>query len=187
MTQADNPPFKLNNVNQSNMKIPKKNALKWCWLSVLVIVLDQLSKYLVVKFLIPYQSLSVMPFFNLTLMHNTGAAFSFLSGAGNVSLWIFSIIAIVVSMVLIVWLVRTPVERRWFGCALALVLGGALGNLLDRFVYGYVIDFLDFYYLGWHFAAFNLADSAISIGAVMLFIESFFFKKSALKDDGASS
>jgi signal peptidase II len=159
------------------MQTSKKNALKWCWLSVLVIVLDQLSKYLVVKYLIPYQPVPVLPLFNLTLMHNTGAAFSFLSGTGNLSTWLFSIVAVVVSIVLIVYLGRTPPTRRWLACALALVLGGALGNLLDRFTSGYVIDFLDFYYQHWHFAAFNLADSAISVGAAMLLIEAFFFKK----------
>ncbi|HVV67776.1 MAG TPA: signal peptidase II [Gammaproteobacteria bacterium] len=159
------------------MQTSKKNALKWCWLSVIVIVLDQLSKYWVETHLIPYQPLPVLPFFNLTLMHNTGAAFSFLSRTGNLSTWLFSMVAIVVSIVLIAYLRRIPAARRWMACALALVLGGALGNLLDRFTSGYVIDFLDFYYQHWHFAAFNLADSAITVGAAMLLIEAFFFKR----------
>jgi signal peptidase II len=164
------------------MQNSQKSALKWCWLSVLVIALDQVSKYFVIQYLIPYEPLPVTPFFNLLLVHNPGAAFSFLSTTGNLSLWLFSIIALVVSILLIVWLKRLPATRRWTGCALALILGGALGNLLDRFTYGYVIDFLDFYRDNWHFAAFNLADTSITIGAVMLFVEAFFFRKELLKD-----
>lgn len=159
------------------MEQTQKNALIWCWLSLVIILLDQASKYLIVNHLTTYELLPILPFFNLTLMHNTGAAFSFLSQTGNLSTWIFSIVAIAVGAVLIFSLYRLPRKKSWLACALALILGGALGNLLDRFINGYVVDFLDFYYGNWHFAAFNLADSAITVGGAMLLIDMFFFQK----------
>jgi signal peptidase II len=142
-----------------------------------VILLDQLSKYLTLHFLTPYQPTPVFPFFNLTLVHNTGAAFSFLSHQPVLAFWLFSGIALVMSVILVVWLSRLPASSRWLSCALSLVLGGALGNVIDRFVHGHVIDFLDFYYEASHYPAFNIADSAIFIGAVILLLDAIFKKK----------
>jgi len=156
-----------------------KNNLKWCWLSLLVVLLDQFSKYLVLQFLTLYQSIPTLPFFNLTLMHNTGAAFSFLSQQPALAFWLFTGIALVMSGVIIAWLYRLPADNLWSACALSLVLGGAIGNVIDRLVHGYVIDFLDFYYQSWHFPAFNVADSAISVGAVILLVDAL-FKKSKM-------
>jgi signal peptidase II len=114
----------------------------------------------------------VIPFFNLTLLHNTGAAFSFLSEAGGWQRWFFALVALIISAVILLWLKRLPRDKVWLAVALALVLGGALGNVWDRITLGYVIDFLDIYYQGWHWPAFNIADSAISVGAAMLIIDS---------------
>ncbi|MFT3741847.1 MAG: signal peptidase II [Gammaproteobacteria bacterium] len=155
----------------------KKSCLRWCWLSLVVIVLDQLLKYWAAQQLALYQPKVIWPFFNLTLMHNTGAAFSFLSQQPQLALFLFAGIAIVVSLILVIWLYKTPAKRRWTACAIAFVLGGALGNLIDRGIHGYVIDFIELHYRGWYFPAFNVADTAITIGAVMLLIEAFFVKR----------
>lgn len=150
--------------------------MRWLILSFTVIVLDQLTKYWVIASLIPYQPQAVWPFFNLTLMFNKGSAFGFLSHWDNAASWFFSIIALVVSAIIITWLWKLPAAKRWQACTLALVLGGALSNVIDRIFRGHVIDFLDFYYKNWHFAAFNVADAAISVGAAMWFIQIFFRK-----------
>ncbi len=147
--------------------------LKWLWVSVLVIVLDQLTKLWASHALDYAAPVAVLPYFNLTLMHNTGAAFSFLSEAGGWQRWFFALVALFVSAVILVWLKRLPSGKVWLSVALALVLGGALGNVWDRITLGYVIDFIDLYYQARHWPAFNLADSAISVGAVMLIIDSF--------------
>jgi signal peptidase II len=146
--------------------------LKWLWVSVLVIVLDQLTKLWAVSALDYAEPVAVVPFFNLTLLHNTGAAFSFLSEAGGWQRWFFALVALIISGVILGWLRRLPRDKVWLAIALALVLGGALGNVWDRLTLGYVIDFLDLYYRGWHWPAFNLADSAIFVGAAMLIIDS---------------
>ena len=160
--------------------------LKWLWLSVLVIVLDQLTKYMASTLLTYYKPLAVMPMFNFTLMHNTGAAFSFLNDAGGWQRWFFTIIALGVSIFLTLWLKRLTVQEKLQAIALALILGGAIGNVIDRMWLGYVVDFLDVYYANWHFPAFNIADSAITIGAVLIIYDSFFGaakKASQLKAD----
>jgi len=118
----------------------------------------------------------VLDIFNLVLVHNTGAAFSLLGDAGGMQRWLFSIIAIVAS-VWIVWLLHKHQHQKLFALALSMILGGALGNLIDRIAYGYVLDFLDFHWNTYHFAAFNLADSAITCGAFLLIIEAFMEKK----------
>lgn len=145
---------------------------RWLVVAAIVIVLDQLSKAAISSHFIFGESLAVMPFFNLVLAHNTGAAFSFLSVAGGLQRWLFSLIAVVAS-VWIVWLLRKHQTEKLFSFALAFILGGALGNLIDRVAYGYVVDFLDFYWGSYHFAAFNLADSAITCGAALLIWDSF--------------
>ncbi len=147
------------------------SALPWLWLSLLVIALDQASKIWISQSLELYQSIAVFPSFNLTLLHNPGAAFSFLATAGGWQRWFFSSLAVVISIAIIVWLRRLSAEQKWLAAALALILGGAVGNVVDRLLYGYVIDFLDIYYQGWHWPAFNLADSAITVGAIMLIVD----------------
>lgn len=149
----------------------KNNALPWLWLSGLVIALDFLTKRWAETALNYNDPVAVMPFFNFTLLHNTGAAFSFLAQSGGWQRWLFTVLALLVSMVLVIWLYRLPRCYSWLGSALGLILGGAIGNLADRVRLGYVVDFIDIYYRHWHWPAFNLADSAISIGAVMLIID----------------
>ena len=145
---------------------------RWLGLSALVIILDQLSKAWITSHFGYGETLFVLSVFNLVLVHNTGAAFSFLSDAGGVQRWLFSIIATVAS-VWIVWLLRRHGTQPLFALALSMILGGALGNLIDRFAYGYVVDFLQFHWDEHYFPAFNLADSAITCGAFILIIDSF--------------
>lgn len=147
--------------------------LKWLWLSLVSLLLDQISKIIVDKSMQLHESIAVMPFFNLTYMRNTGAAFSFLSEAGGWQRWLFTLLTIIITTVLVVWLSRLQKHETLLAVALSLILGGAIGNLIDRVLYGYVIDFVDVYYQTWHFATFNIADSAISIGVALMLLESF--------------
>lgn len=147
--------------------------LKWLNLSVLVIILDQLTKWISVSVLDLYETIPVMPFFNFTMAHNYGAAFSFLSSAGGWQRWFFVALAVIVSVALSIWLKKLKPTAKLEAAALALIIGGAVGNVIDRFVHGYVIDFLDLYYGHYHWPAFNIADSAICIGAVLLILDSF--------------
>lgn len=142
--------------------------LKWLWLSLLALVLDQSSKLIVDSSMQLYQSIPILPFFKITYLHNTGAAFSFLSEAGGWQRWFFAGLALVISIIITVWLSRLQKHETLLAIALSLILGGAVGNLIDRLVYGYVIDFLDVYYGTWHWPAFNIADSAICIGAALI-------------------
>ena len=151
--------------------------LRWLWLSLLIIVLDQLSKQLVEASLLVYEIIPLLPFFNLTLAYNEGAAFSFLSDQGGWQRWLFAILAMGVSLVLITWLRRLTVQERLLAAALSLIIGGALGNLIDRLLFGHVIDFLDFYYKSWHWPAFNVADSAIFIGVVLFLLDAVVNKR----------
>ena len=154
--------------------------LPWLWLTVLVFVLDQASKFYFEGALNLYQQIVVIPdLFSWTLAYNTGAAFSFLAGQSGWQRWLFALIAIVVSVVLVVWLKRLKPSETWLAIALALVLGGALGNLVDRVLFGHVIDFILVHWQNrWYFPAFNLADSAITVGAIMLVIDMFISKQS---------
>jgi signal peptidase II len=163
--------------------------LKWLGLSLVVVILDQFTKFLASQYLQLQQPVEIFSWFNLTLVHNTGAAFSFLSHAGGWQRWFFIVLAITVSIIIMVWLLRLPAKQRWLACALALVLGGAIGNVWDRIVFGYVIDFIDvsISFLPWQlfnpWPAFNIADSAISVGAVMLIIDVFLFKDIKQQND----
>ncbi len=148
-----------------------ESAVRWLWLSVVVIVLDQITKYAVSHSLQLYERIELLPVFNLTLAHNTGAAFSFLAGSGGWQRWFFATVAIFVTGMLTHWLRKTPRSDWWMGICLALIIGGALGNLIDRMWHGYVVDFLDFYWGSSHFPAFNVADIAISVGAFMLALD----------------
>ena len=147
-------------------------ALKWLWLSALVIALDLSTKAIASHYLVMHQPLQVFPGFNWTLMHNTGAAFSFLSDESGWQRWFFSIIAVAVSVGITVWMKRLQPHQVWLAVALALILGGALGNVWDRLTLGYVVDFIQVYYDKWAWPAFNIADSAITVGAVLLVIDS---------------
>jgi signal peptidase II len=158
----------------------KSTSLKWLWLSGLVLILDQLTKFYIIETFALYESLHIMPGLNITYVQNTGAAFSFLSDAGGWQRWFFIVLSSGVSVALLIWIYRLPVTWRWLAAALALVLGGAIGNLIDRIMYGYVIDFIDVYYQNWHWPAFNVADSAISIGVVMLIIDTFWFDRACM-------
>jgi signal peptidase II len=149
--------------------------LRWLGVSALVIVLDQWSKAAINSHFAYGESMALAPFFNLVLVHNHGAAFSFLNDAGGWQRWLFSALA-VIAAVWITLLLRKHLQQKLFCFALALILGGALGNLIDRISYGYVVDFLDFYWNGHHFPAFNLADSAITCGAVLLLWDGFMNK-----------
>jgi signal peptidase II len=146
--------------------------VKWLGVGALVIVLDQLSKLWISSHFTYFETYTVTGFFNLVLVHNFGASFSMLSDAGGWQRWLFSGIAVAAS-VWILWLLRKHQQEKLFCIALALILGGALGNLIDRLMYGYVVDFLDFHWDEHHFAAFNVADSAINIGAALLLWDSF--------------
>ena len=150
----------------------KMSSQKWLSLSALIIVLDQASKLWITSHFAYGESLTVLSVFDLVLAHNTGAAFSFLSDAGGMQRWLFSVIAVVAS-VWIVWLLRRHSAQTLFALALSLILGGALGNLIDRIAYGYVVDFLSFHWDEHYFPAFNLADSAITCGAFLLILDSF--------------
>ncbi|HEB77514.1 MAG TPA: lipoprotein signal peptidase [Methylothermaceae bacterium] len=145
--------------------------LGWLGLAVVVVLFDQLTKTWVVATLPFRHRIELLPFFNLTHVHNTGAAFSFLSDAGGWQRWFFLGLALVASVVIVAWLRRLPKTARLEAFSLTLVLGGALGNFIDRLRFGYVIDFLDFHLGGWHWPAFNLADAAITIGVVLLLWE----------------
>ncbi|MFD1691776.1 signal peptidase II [Azotobacter chroococcum] len=152
----------------------------WLWLSLLVFVLDQASKLYFEGALRLYQQIEIVPgLFSWTLAYNTGAAFSFLAGESGWQRWLFALIAVAVSAVLVVWLKRLQSAETWLAVALALVLGGAVGNLFDRVAYGHVIDFILVHWQDrWFFPAFNLADSAITVGAIMLALDMFISKKS---------
>lgn len=155
-----------------------RNSLKWLWLSVAVIILDLTTKAIASHYFELYEILPVIPgWFNLTLAHNSGAAFSFLANETGWQRWFFALVAIIVSTIIFFWLKKLQPHERWLAIALSLILGGALGNLWDRLTLGYVVDFLDFYYQSpeknSHWPAFNIADSAISIGAVMMIIDAF--------------
>jgi signal peptidase II len=135
-----------------------------------VIILDQITKLWAVAALGYAHPLPVLPSFNLTLMHNPGAAFSFLGDAGGWQRWFFLALATGVSTWLILWMRGLQVHERWTGLALALLLGGAIGNAIDRAYLGHVIDFIDLYWGAYHWPAFNIADAAITVGAILLFV-----------------
>jgi signal peptidase II len=151
--------------------------LKWLWLSVLVILLDQGTKYLAVNELQLYEPVAVLPFFNFTLAYKSGAAFSVLADAGGWQRWLFVALALAISAGLVVWLYRLRTNVWGEAVAIALILGGALGNVIDRLWHGHVIDFIDVYYQNWHWPAFNVADSANTVGAVLLVLQSFWVKQ----------
>ncbi|MFW0094493.1 MAG: signal peptidase II [Coxiella endosymbiont of Haemaphysalis qinghaiensis] len=156
------------------MKATEKKALPWLWLSFFIIMVDQWTKYLAVHHLVFAHPIKIFPWLNLTLSCNTGAAFSFLNTEGGWQVYFFALISLVVSIFLTVWLGRIQRSDKWGSIGLSLIIGGALGNFIDRIRFGYVIDFIDFHIKNWHYATFNAADSAIFMAALLLIIAILF-------------
>ncbi|SHO55250.1 signal peptidase II [Vibrio quintilis] len=153
----------------------KNSGLRWLWLAALVFVLDISVKYLVMNH-VGYgfaHRIEVLPFFNLLYVHNHGAAFNFLSEQSGWQRWLFSGIAFGVVFILLFWMRKQAAAEKWSNVAYAMIIGGAVGNVFDRIVHGYVVDYLDFYWKNYHWPAFNLADSSICIGAAMLIFDGF--------------
>ena len=144
--------------------------LQWLGLAFVILLVDQFSKVLIVGFYQLGDSTTVTSFFNVVRVHNSGAAFSFLAGSSGWQRWFFTVIGLAAAA-LIMWLLKSHSGQKLFALALACILGGAIGNVIDRLLYGYVVDFLDFHWHHWHFPAFNVADSAITIGAACLILD----------------
>lgn len=147
-----------------------KKSWIWLWLSVAVVILDQVSKYLIVQHLTFSEPYVLTSFFNFNLNFNPGAAFSFLGHSSGWQVYLFSLISLVVILILFVWLGKTPRSDRLMAAGMSLIIGGAVGNLIDRIRLKLVIDFLDFHIKNWHFDTFNVADSAICIGAFLIIL-----------------
>ena len=144
--------------------------LPWLGLALVLLIADQLTKLLILNHYQLGDATYVTRFFNVVRVHNTGAAFSFLASESGWQRWFFTAIG-VLAAVFIVWMLKSHAGQKLFSFALACILGGAIGNVIDRTLHGYVVDFLDFHYAGWHFPAFNIADSAITVGAICLILD----------------
>jgi signal peptidase II len=157
---------------KSTRTFSTSSASIWLWLglALLVLLADQFTKIWIIGTYQLGDSLPLSSFFNLVRVHNNGAAFSFLAQAGGWQRWFFTGLGSVAAL-LMIWLLKKHAGQKLFGFAIACVLGGAVGNVIDRVLYGYVVDFLDFHYAGIHFPAFNLADSAITLGAACLILD----------------
>jgi signal peptidase II len=168
---------------QQHSLFRNKMAFAWLLISVLIIVLDLWTKSLATESLTLYRPVELTSWLNMTLAHNYGAAFSFLSDAGGWQRWLFTGLASVVTLVLIVWLLRLPAKEKLTAAALSMIIGGAVGNLIDRIINGYVVDFIDVYYKDWHWPAFNLADSAITGGVILLLLDGLLLSMSAKRSE----
>jgi len=173
-------------MNAEAQKLPGRSGTMmifiWLLVSALIVALDLWTKAIASESLVLYRPVELTSWLNLTLAHNYGAAFSFLSDAGGWQRWFFTVLAVVVTGVLIVWLLRLKPAEKLIAAGLALIIGGAIGNLSDRIRHGYVVDFIDVYYRDWHWPAFNLADSAITCGVILLLLDGLILsavKKSA--------
>ena len=152
--------------------------LKWLWISIVVVLMDQLSKWMAVAYLEERVPEAILPHLNFTLAYNYGAAFSFLADAGGWQKWFFSGLALLMSLFLIIYLLKAPRKATLLSLGLAMVLGGALGNLIDRLLHGHVIDFIHVHYADvWHYPIFNIADIGISIGVLLIVIDMLFLEK----------
>lgn len=193
-------PVMVSSVDSPSAMDDSKFMLRWLWLAVVVVVLDQATKLWADAGLTPYTPYNLFTGFNLTLSYNTGAAFSFLADAGGWQRWFFTVLAFVVSVMIIVWLRRLQRHEHSIAIALVLILGGAVGNVIDRIYLGHVVDFIDVYYLAdsclpffgrlpaisgssCHWPAFNIADSAIFIGAIMMVIDGLRGSKSKTSEE----
>ena len=168
--------LKLKLVPQSVQHSWQQSGLVFLWLAIVTIVFAQITKIWVSSELALYQPVEFLPFWQWTHARNPGAAFSFLSDAGGWQRWLFTVLALGVSFAFSIWLRRLTKQEWKLNAALALIIGGAIGNLIDRLAYGYVIDFIDVFYANYHFPAFNIADSAITVGAALLLLDSFIRK-----------
>jgi signal peptidase II len=157
--------------------------MNWLWLSSLVVVLDQITKQFAENTLLLHKPLAVFPGLNWTLMYNKGAAFSFLSQAGGWQRWFFISLSTAISIALIVWLRQLKKDQQVLSAGIAFILGGAIGNLIDRSLYGHVIDFIQVYYKDFYWPAFNIADSAITLGAGLLILDMFIEHKKGATND----
>jgi signal peptidase II len=158
-----------------NVLMPKSSStfrgmLPWLALALILIILDQFTKTLILGYYQLGQGTPVTSFFNIVRVHNSGAAFSFLANAGGWQRWFFTGVG-ALATIFIVWMLRSHHAQKLFAFALSCILGGAIGNVIDRLLHGYVVDFLDFHVGGWHWPAFNVADSAIFIGAACLILD----------------
>lgn len=157
------------------MALERRDILrKWMILAGIIAIADQITKAIATAELTMYKAVAVMPMFNFTLMHNEGAAFSFLHDAGGWQRWFFAVISFVISIVLIFWIKNLKAEERFQAFAFSLVLGGAIGNLIDRVRLGYVVDFIEIYYNQYSWPTFNIADSAITVGVIILIVDTIF-------------
>ncbi len=164
-------PEEIMQIRKSNGIFKNGPAFAWLAMSAVIVILDLWTKSLATEALTLYRPVNLTSWLNLTLAHNYGAAFSFLSDAGGWQRWLFTGLASVVTLILIVWLLRLPAQEKLTASALGLIIGGAIGNLIDRSMNGYVVDFIDVYYRDWHWPAFNVADSAITCGVTLLLID----------------
>ncbi|MFP1839133.1 signal peptidase II [Lonsdalea quercina] len=162
----------------------KSTGLRWLWLALVVLVVDLGSKQWVMTHFQLGESLPLIPFFNLTYAHNPGAAFSFLADKDGWQRWFFAVIALAITAALLVLMYRSSASQKLINIAYAMIIGGAVGNLTDRLVHGYVIDFVDFYINDWHYPIFNIADAGICIGALLIVLEGFFVSSEKKKAEG---
>ena len=151
---------------------------RWLILEGTIFLLDQLSKFMAEQWLTLHIPIPITPWFNLTLVYNTGAAFSLLSDAGGWQNWFFAVVTVIICIILVNWLKNLDDDDIQSGVGIALILGGALGNLFDRLALGHVVDFLDLYYQGYHWPTFNIADAAITSGALLIIVAALWEKKS---------
>jgi len=169
----------------SATRLEGRNAW-WFVLSIVIVLADQLSKLAVIENLTLYQRIPLLPILDLVRLHNTGAAFSFLADASGWQNWFFTGVAFVVSLVIVWWLMTLPRQGRFIlAGGLALVLGGAIGNVIDRSLYGYVVDFILFHYRSWSYPAFNIADSAITVGVVLILFDGVVLERKRAREEAA--
>lgn len=168
-----------------NTPAPRYGELRWLWLSLCVVIADQVSKAAIAAHLRPFESIRVLPIFNIVLLHNTGAAFSLLANQPGWQRWFFIVLALAITAGIVIWMTRLSSRQdRWVPGGLALVAGGAIGNVIDRIWHGYVIDFIQVHYQQWYYPAFNVADSAITVGAVILVLDGLFRRRpDTLRDE----
>lgn len=167
---------------------PDSSALRWLWLSAGVIVVDQVTKAVIVATFREFERIELLPIFEITRLHNTGAAFSMLHDAGGWQHYFFVVLATGVSVGIAWWLSKLRFRaNRWLAAGLALIAGGAVGNVIDRLMHGHVVDFLHFHwYESWYFPAFNVADTAITIGAGLLILDSLLESRRSAREPGAT-
>ncbi|MEJ2513945.1 MAG: signal peptidase II [Gammaproteobacteria bacterium] len=159
-------------------------AMRWLWLSAIIVAVDQLTKWAILVRMELHDRIELLPVLGITRMHNTGAAFSFLADASGWQRWFFIILALVVTVLVAFWLKKLPARGKgWLAFGLALIVGGAVGNVIDRIAHGYVVDFISVHYKGWFYPAFNVADSAITVGAIILILDSIFEGRRGAADD----